>query len=106
MAPSGPATRCDRCGPISNLGGSAFCGDCPLEQPLADAEAPPQRNVDAGRYPSRMFIEFTAAYNISCFEACCAPETGIARTREAGMLDVGLFSWVFEDVGPSLFQLR
>ena len=64
-----------------NAGGSKFCGDCPLKLPLKKDEAPPVRPLDAGPQPSRMYIECTAACNISCTEACCAPETGITRTR-------------------------
>ena len=49
------------------------------------------RPLDAGRLPRRLYIECTAACNISCTQACCAPETGITRTRQAGMLDFDLF---------------
>src|ERR1051326_4018379 len=73
-----------------NGGGSKFCGDCPLKLPLKKDEPPAQRAVDAGALPSRMYIECTAACNISCTEACCAPESGITRTRQSGMLDFDL----------------
>jgi len=88
-----------------NAGGSKFCGDCPLKLPLKKDEAPPQRNADAGPLPSRMYIECTAACNISCTEACCAPETGITRTRQAGMLDFDLFRRVVDEAGPSLVRI-
>ena len=88
-----------------NAGGSAFCGDCPLKLPLEDGEEPPVRPIDAGRLPSRMFIECTAACNISCTQAICAPETGITRTRQAGMLDFELFRRVIDEVGPSLGRI-
>jgi MoaA/NifB/PqqE/SkfB family radical SAM enzyme len=88
-----------------NRGGSAFCGDCALKRPLAGDEAPTLRPLDAGPLPGRMFIECTAACNISCFEACCAPETGITRTRQAGMLDIDLFRRVIDEVGPSLGRI-
>ena len=88
-----------------NAGGSEFCGDCPLKRPLEPGEAPTIRGLDAGRHPGRMFIECTAACNISCFQACCAPETGIARTRQAGMLDFDLFRNVIEEVGPTLGRI-
>ena len=96
-ARSSPALRQDL-----NGGGSKFCGDCPLKLPLKKDEAPPVRPLDAGPLPSRMYIECTAACNISCTEACCAPETGITRTRQAGMLDFDLFRRVVDEVGPSL----
>jgi hypothetical protein len=85
-----------------NQGGSSFCGDCPLKLPLADDALPPQRNLDAGPLPGRLYVECTAACNISCFKACCAPETGITRTRQAGMLDFDLFTRVIDEAGPSL----
>lgn len=85
-----------------NTGGSRFCGDCPLKLPLADDAAPVVRSVDAGALPSRLYVECTAVCNISCFEACCAPETGITRTRQAGMLDFALFTRVIDEAGPAL----
>lgn len=88
-----------------NRGGSAFCGDCPLKRPLAGDEAPAVRPVDAGPLPSRLYVECTAACNISCTDACCAPETGIARTRQAGMLDFDLFRRVVDETGPSLVRI-
>ena len=88
-----------------NAGGSTFCGDCPLKLPLKKDEAPPLRSVDAGPQPSRLYVECTAACNISCAEACCAPETGITRTRQAGMLDFDLFRRVVDEVGAGLVRI-
>jgi radical SAM family protein/iron-sulfur cluster protein len=88
-----------------NAGGSKFCGDCPLKLPLKKDEAPPVRALDPGPLPSRLYIECTAACNISCAEACCAPETGITRTRQAGMLDFDLFRRVVDEAGPSLGRI-
>ncbi len=88
-----------------NAGGSTFCGDCPLKLPLKKDEAPPQRSVDAGPLPNRLYVECTAACNISCNQACCAPETGITRTRQAGMLDFDLFTRVVDEAGPSLVRI-
>jgi hypothetical protein len=88
-----------------NTGGSKFCGDCALKLPLKKDEAPPVRPTDAGPYPGRMYIECTAACNISCNQACCAPETGITRTRQAGMLDFDLFCQVMDEAGPSLGRI-
>jgi hypothetical protein len=85
-----------------NAGGSAFCGDCPLKLPLAESDTAPQRPLDVGPLPSRLYVECTAACNISCNQAICAPETGIARTRQAGMLDFDLFTRVIDEAGPSL----
>src|SRR5471030_1667905 len=88
-----------------NAGGSKFCGDCPLKLPLKKGETPVERPIDAGALPSRMYIECTAACNISCYQACCAPETGITRTRQAGMLDFDVFRRVVDEAGPSLVRI-
>jgi len=85
-----------------NAGGSKFCGDCPLKLPLGKEDAPPARDLNVRQLPSRLYIECTAACNISCAQACCAPETGITRTRHAGMLDFELFRRVMDEAGPSL----
>src|SRR4029077_16626570 len=79
--------------------------DCPLKLPLKKDEAPVVRSADAGTLPSRLYIECTAACNISCAEACCAPETGITRTRQAGMLDFDLFRRAVDEAGPSLGRI-
>ena len=88
-----------------NTGGSSFCGDCPLKLPLAQDEAPPQRDLNVAGIPGRLYIECTAACNISCLNACCAPETGITRTRQAGMLDFEVFKKVVDEAGPSLQRI-
>jgi MoaA/NifB/PqqE/SkfB family radical SAM enzyme len=88
-----------------NAGGSSFCGDCPLKLPLGPEEAVPQREVNVGPLPSRLYIECTAACNISCFQSCCAPETGITRTRQAGMLDWDVFTRAVDQAGPSLVRI-
>ena len=88
-----------------NAGGSKFCGDCPLKLPLKKDDRPPQRGLDVAPLPSRLYIECTAACNISCAQACCAPETGITRTRNAGMLDFDLFTRVVDEAAPSLARI-
>jgi MoaA/NifB/PqqE/SkfB family radical SAM enzyme len=88
-----------------NGGGAKFCGDCPLKLPLKKTDVPTVRGLDVGLLPSRLYIECTAACNISCFEACCAPETGITKTRQAGMLDFDLFKRVVDEAGPSLGRI-
>jgi Radical SAM superfamily/Iron-sulfur cluster-binding domain len=88
-----------------NAGGSRFCGDCPLKLPLKKDQTPPLRDLTVAPLPSRLYIECTAACNISCDQACCAPETGITRTRQAGMLDFDLFRRVVDEAGPSLARI-
>jgi hypothetical protein len=87
-----------------NAGGSKFCGDCPLKLPLKGDE-PPQRDLNVPALPSRLYVECTAACNISCNQACCAPETGITRTRQAGMLDFDLFTRVIDEAAPALVRI-
>ena len=94
-----------------NAGGSKFCGDCPLKLPLKKDRQRRQSRSDVAPLPSRLYIECTAACNISCEQACCAPETGITRTRQAGMLDFEVFKRVVDEAGPvagphRLLQLR
>ena len=88
-----------------NAGGSTFCGDCALKLPLKNDSVPPQRDLNVAPLPSSLYIECTAACNISCAQACCAPETGITRTRQAGMLDFELFKRVIDEAGPSLGRI-
>jgi len=88
-----------------NRGGSRFCGDCPLKMPLEPQASPPRRGSDAGPLPTRLYVECTAACNLSCLDACCAPETGITRTREAGMLDVDLFTRVVDEAAGTLVRV-
>jgi hypothetical protein len=88
-----------------NSGGSTFCGDCPLKLPLAEDETPRQRSLEVAPLPRRLYVECTAACNLSCFQACCAPETGISRTRQAGMLDFALFKKVIDEAGPALARV-
>ncbi len=88
-----------------NHAGSEFCGDCPLKLPLEPGQEPTVRSLEVGRHPGRMFIECTAACNISCSQAICAPETGITKTRQAGMLDFDVFKRVIDEVGPSLGRI-
>ena len=63
-----------------NNGGSRFCGDCALKLPLKKDERAPQRGLDVPSLPSRLYVECTAACNISCAQACCAPERRFAAT--------------------------
>jgi hypothetical protein len=88
-----------------NQGGSSFCGDCPLKLPLQPDELPRQRDLNVAAIPRRLYIECTAACNISCNQAICAPETGITRTRQAGMLDFDLFTKVIDEAGPTLSRI-
>jgi hypothetical protein len=88
-----------------NAGGSKFCGDCPLKLPLKKDDQPPEQDLNVPPLPSRLYIECTAACNISCAQACCAPETGITRTRQAGMLDFDLFRRVMDEAGSSLVRV-
>ncbi len=86
-------------------GGSAFCGDCPLKVPLKEAPPVSPDPAQVGPLPSRLYVEPTIACNLSCLQSCCAPETGIARTRQAAMLDFDLFASVIDEAGASLVRI-
>ena len=88
-----------------NQGGSSFCGDCPLKLPLGPTSRRRSATSTSAAIPERLYIECTAACNISCNQAVCAPETGITRTRQAGMLDFDLFTKVIDEAGPSLGRI-
>ncbi len=60
-----------------NDGSAGFCGGYPLKLPLTRDDTPLVRALDVGPLQSRLYIEYTAACNISCFQACCPPETSI-----------------------------
>ena len=76
-----------------NAGGSSLLRRLPA-QAAARRRTSRRRSATStsAPLPGRLYIECTAACNISCFQACCAPETGITRTRQAGMLDFDLFT--------------
>ena len=63
---SGPARPRRSCARDLNAGGSSFCGDCPLKLPLQRDEPPPQRDRRCRAASARLYIECTAACNISC----------------------------------------
>ena len=103
----GRSARSRPCAATSTRGGSKFCGDCPSKLPLKKDEQPAVRlRSTPGRFRRACYIECTAACNISCAQACCAPETGITRTRQAGMLDFELFQRVVDEAGGSLSAHR
>ena len=77
----------------------------PAEAAARADEQPPQRDLNVNPIPGRLYIECTAACNISCNQAICAPETGITRTRQAGMLDFDLFTKVIDEAGPTLGRI-
>ena len=89
-----------------NQGGSSFCGDCPLKLPLAPDEPPPQRDLAVSRDSRSASISSARRPATSpATRRCCAPETGITRTRQAGMLDFDLFTKVIDEAGPSLGRI-
>ncbi len=87
-----------------NQGWSDFCGDCPLKCPLPPG-SPAAPRSDPGPRPNRLFIESTAVCNLSCYKSCCAPESGIIKTRRRPMLDFELFRKVIDECGPQLVRI-
>ena len=77
-------------GPVSsqlradlNQGGSSFCGDCPLKLPIGPDEMPPQRDLNVAPIPKRLYIECTAACNISCNQAIWSWWTSLQKEQWA-----------------------
>jgi hypothetical protein len=88
-----------------NAGGSKFCGDCPLKLPLKRDEQPAARPIDASLHPSRMYRVHRRLQHL-LYAGVLRTETGITRTRQAGMLDFDLFRRVIdEEVGASLVRV-
>ena len=87
-----------------NAGFSPFCGPCGLKRALADDESPPQRPVELEVLP-RIFFEPTIVCNLDCYQAVCAPGTGLVATRERKIFPEDEFAAMMRDVGPQLLRL-
>ena len=64
-----------------NAGFSGFCRDCGLKKPLEEGAPVPQQPLDLEILP-RIFFEPTIICNLNCFQAVCAPGTGLVATRD------------------------
>jgi hypothetical protein len=87
-----------------NFGFSPFCLDCGLKKPLGEGEAAPQQPVDAEILP-RIFFEPTVVCNLDCYQAVCAPGTGLAATRERKYFPAEDFRSLLAEIGGGLIRL-
>jgi hypothetical protein len=87
-----------------NSGFSGFCLPCGIKRALGDDEAVPQRPLWADTLP-RIFFEPSIVCNLDCFQAVCAPGTGIAATRERKFFPLEEFRSMLEEIGPGLIRL-
>jgi hypothetical protein len=87
-----------------NSGFSSFCLPCGIKRALEEGEAVPQRPLRSGSLP-RIFFEPTIVCNLSCFQAVCAPGTGIVSSRERKFFPLEDFRSLLEEIGPELIRL-
>jgi hypothetical protein len=87
-----------------NAGFSDFCLNCGLKKPLKDGEAVPQQPVNLEILP-RIFFEPTVVCNLNCFQAVCAPGTGLVATRQRKFFPLDGFRSLLEEIGPGLIRL-
>ena len=102
---SGPVRWRRSCARISTRAGRASVVIARSSCRLAPTSRFHSATSRSRRSRSASYVECTAACNISCNQAVCAPETGITRTRQAGMLDFDLFTKVIDEAGPSLGRI-
>jgi len=87
-----------------NSGFSSFCQPCGIKRALRDDEAVPQQPLRQEFLP-RIFLEPTVVCNLNCFQAVCAPGTGIAATRERKFFPLEEFRSLLDEIGPKLIRL-
>jgi hypothetical protein len=87
-----------------NEGFSPFCGPCGLKRALGEGEPAPQRPVEQEVLP-RIFFEPTIVCNLDCYQAVCAPGTGLVATRERKSFPLEEFTAMMGEVGPQLGRL-
>jgi len=87
-----------------NSGFSGFCLNCGLKKSLKDGEPVPQQPLDLEILP-RIFFEPTVVCNLNCFQAVCAPGTGLVATRERKFFPLEEFRALLEQVGAGLIRL-
>ncbi|NIM91037.1 MAG: radical SAM protein [Candidatus Aminicenantes bacterium] len=87
-----------------NKGYAAFCLDCGLKRFLEEKEEVPVRPVHLEILP-RIFLEPTVLCNLSCFQAVCNHESGIAKTRKRSKFPFDEFQSVIDEVGKNLIRL-
>jgi hypothetical protein len=87
-----------------NSGFAGFCLPCGIKKALRDDEAVPQRPLRADILP-RIFFEPSIVCNLDCFQAVCAPGTGLVATRERKFFPFAEFRVLLEEIGSGLIRL-
>ncbi len=87
-----------------NRGYSPFCVPCGLKRPVPPGAGIEERPVIQETLP-RIFLEPTVLCNLSCYQAVCAPETGIIRTRARPSFPLSEFTRLVDEIGPDLVRL-
>ena len=87
-----------------NSGYSSFCLPCGIKKDIGVDEEAPQHPVRVDALP-RIFFEPSVVCNLNCFQAVCAPGTGIADTRERKFFPLADFRAMMADIGPGLIRL-
>jgi hypothetical protein len=88
-----------------NDGTLSACGECQLfeQRPVPE---PPDSPLVPSHGPTRLFVEPSIVCNISCYQAVCNQENGIAESRSARLLDFELFRKAIDELGPGLQRLE
>ncbi|HSQ35610.1 MAG TPA: radical SAM protein, partial [Candidatus Binatia bacterium] len=87
-----------------NSGYCDFCLPCGIKRALGDDEAVPQHPVRVDALP-RIFFEPSVVCNLNCYQAVCAPGTGIAATRARKFFPLEGFRALLAEIGPQLQRL-
>lgn len=87
-----------------NSGFASFCLPCGIKKTLGEDEPVPQRPLQADILP-RIFFEPTVLCNLSCFQAVCAPQSGIIATRQRKYFPFDEFKSMLAQVGPGMIRL-
>jgi hypothetical protein len=87
-----------------NEGYAPFCVPCGLKRPLTAGAPAPRGPVEIESLP-RIFLEPTIGCNLSCFQAVCAKESGLAAARARPFFPLDEFRRVVDEVGPGLVRL-
>lgn len=87
-----------------NSGFASFCLPCGIKKALGEDEPVPQRPLRADILP-RIFFEPTVLCNLSCFQAVCAPQSGIIATRQRKYFPFDEFKSMLAQVGLGMIRL-
>ena len=87
-----------------NRGYAPFCLPCGLKRLVPPGVGIEERPVIQETLP-RIFLEPTVLCNLSCYQAVCARETGIIRTRARPTFPFSEYMRLVDEIGPDLVRL-